>query len=189
VESTRPVGTVTAVTAFVCANCARAGQKPDSGGRPRPSVPNFNWPFRVREVLVNCAGRIQPENILKAFESGTELVCIVGCDESNCHYLEGSKRCARRVDYVRETLGEIGLGEDRLLMFNLAGSSTEDMALGAGAAGSDGESLASRIASIRDSVVAALAALTPSPLYTGPTSEQDDELYQEVDTSDDDNDE
>jgi F420-non-reducing hydrogenase iron-sulfur subunit len=91
-------GSAEAVTAFVCSNCARPGLAPTSAGRPRPSVPNFQWPFPVREVLVSCTGRLQPEHVLKAFESGANLVCAVACQEDNCHYLEGSTRCARRVD-------------------------------------------------------------------------------------------
>ena len=89
-----------AVTIFVCANCARAGQAPTSAGRPRPAVPDFGWPWPVREILVPCTGRLQPEHVLKAFESGSGVVSIVACEEDNCHYLEGSKRCARRADYL-----------------------------------------------------------------------------------------
>jgi len=51
---------------------------------------------------------LQPEHVLKAFESGARLVCAVACSEDNCHHLEGSKRCARRVDYVKGILDEIG---------------------------------------------------------------------------------
>ena len=53
-------------------------------------LPQFSWPFPVREVLVPCTGRLQPEHLLKAFESGSDLVCAIACAEDNCHYAEGS---------------------------------------------------------------------------------------------------
>ncbi len=70
-----------AVAAFICANCARPGQTPDSAGRLRPTIPEFGWPFHVRQVLVPCSGRLQPEHVLKAFESGADLVVTVSCEK------------------------------------------------------------------------------------------------------------
>ena len=180
-----------AVTAFVCANCARPGQAPSSAGRPRPTVPDFRWPFPVREVLVPCTGRLQPEHVLKAFESGADMVCAVACQEDNCHYLEGSKRCARRVDYLRSILEEIGLGGERLMLFHLPGTAVEDMALAAGrtAPGGTADGLDARVAAIRDRVMQALEGLPPNPLHKAPVAEAAVDSYQEVEISDDDNEE
>jgi len=188
-DTTQPVGSaavVTTVTVFVCANCARPGQTPDSAGRSRPAVPRFDWPVSVREVPVPCTGRIQPEHVLKAFESGARLVCAIACQEDNCHYLEGSVRCARRVDYLRGILDEVGLGSERLLLFHLPGTAAEDTALGAGRAvpvcAADAGDAA--IAAIRDEVLRALDSLTPTPLDIDVTEAAEDP-YQQVDTSDD----
>ena len=126
----RNAKSVPTITAFICANCSRAGRVPSSTNRPAPSVPDFCWPIPVRELLVPCTGRLQPEHILKAFEVGADVVCMVGCAEDNCHTHEGSKRCARRVEYVRGLLDQIGIGRDRLWHFRLPGSAREDMALG-----------------------------------------------------------
>lgn len=175
-----------AVTAFICANCARSGQAPDSGGRSRPSVPSFDWPFPVREVLVPCTGRLQPEHVLKAFESGADVVCTVACQEDNCHYLEGSGRCARRVDYLRDILDEIGLGGERLMLFHLPGTAAEDMALGAGrpVPACAVEAGDAEFAAIRNGLLEALDGLTPNPLHTGPVAQAAEEPYQ-LDASDD----
>ena len=179
-----------AITIFVCANCARPGQAPTSAGRPRPAVPDFGWPWPVREILVACTGRLQPEHVLKAFESGSDVVAMVGCEEDNCHYLEGSKRCARRADYLRSILNAIGLGGERLMLFHLPGTAAEDMALAAGrpAAACDSEALAARAAAIRDQVVEALEALPPNPLRQAGAAGLE-EICQEVDISYDDNEE
>jgi F420-non-reducing hydrogenase iron-sulfur subunit len=178
--------TPAAITVFMCANCARPGQALTSGGRPRPSVPNFSWPLPVREVLLPCMGRLQPEHVLRAFESGADIVCGVACERDNCHYLEGSKRCARRVDYIRSILDEVGLGGERLMLFSLPGTAAEDMALSAGTPASalDSEALDARVAGIRDQV---LQALYLSPLHEAPAAEMVGDFYQEeVDTIDDD---
>ena len=162
---------------------------PDSAGRPRPIVPSFDWAFPVREVLVPCTGRIQPEHVLKAFESGADLVCAVACEEENCHYLEGSERCTRRVDYLRGILDEVGLGGERLLLFHLPGTAAEDTALGAGRPVTAGavEAGDARIAAIRAGVSQALDGLAPTPLQTRPAAEAAEDPYLQVDISDDDN--
>jgi hypothetical protein len=114
--------------------------------------------------VVPCTGRLQPEHILKAFESGADLVCAIACQEDNCHYLEGSKRCVRRVDYLRSILREIGLKGERLLLFHLPGTAAEDMALAAGRPALPREDLDARLAAIRERVTQALEVLPPNPL-------------------------
>ena len=179
------------VTVFVCANCARAGQAHTSAGRPRPGVPDFGWPWPVREILVPCTGRLQPEHVLKAFEWGADVVAMVACEEDNCHYLEGSKRCARRADYLRSILNAVGLGGQRLMLFHLPGTAAEDMALAAGRAARvrDSEALGTQASAIRDQVVEALAALPPNPLHKACATGCGEETCQEVDIGYDDNEE
>jgi hypothetical protein len=137
-------------------------------------------------VLVPCAGRLQPEHVLKAFESGARLVCAVACEEDNCHYLEGSVRCARRMDYLRIILDDVGLGGERLLLFHLPGTAAEDMALGAGrpVASCSSEAVDAQVAAIRDGVLRALDGLTPTPLDIDVTEAVEDP-YQQMDASDD----
>lgn len=186
---TRPAGAAAAVTVYLCANCARPSQAPDCTGLARLSVPCFGWPIPVQEILVPCTGRIQPEHVLKAFESGADLVCAVACEEDDCHYLEGSKRCARRVDYLRSVLDEVGLGGNRLLLFHLPGSAAGDTALGAARPAPECtiEPDDPRLAAVREEVLRVLDGLAPNPLYTGPAAEAADAAYQ-ADTSEDDND-
>jgi F420-non-reducing hydrogenase iron-sulfur subunit len=158
------------VTVFVCANCARPGKKLTSAARAQPVVPDFNWPGRVQQIIVPCTGRLQPEHVLKAFESGSSIVSIVACQEDNCHYIEGSRRCALRVDYIRSILKEIGLGDGRLLFSYLPGSASEDLALAAGKPASlkGPGSLDAQIAAIRDRAIETLRAHPPNPLRQPP---------------------
>jgi F420-non-reducing hydrogenase iron-sulfur subunit len=176
------------VTVFMCANCARGSKTSEYANRSRPNIPSFDWPFPVQEVLVPCTGRLQPEHVLKAFESGARLVCAIACREDNCHYIEGSKRCARRVDYVQGILDEVGLGAERLMLFHLPGTAAEDMALSAGrpVPAFLAEAVGVEVAAIREAVLLALEILTPTPLDSDVTEAAEDP-YQQVDTSYDDN--
>jgi coenzyme F420-reducing hydrogenase delta subunit len=129
--------------------------------------------------LVSCTGRLQPEHVLKAFEAGAGAVCMVACQEDDCHYLEGSKRCARRAAFLRSILDQIGLGGERLMLFHLPGTAAEDMALASGravetlaAADRDAQAVA-----IREQVIKTLRALPSNPLHN----------HQEVEFSNDDN--
>lgn len=154
------------VTAFICVNCARPGVAPFSV-KPRPDQPAFNWPMPVEEVLVPCAGRLQPELVLKAFESGSSFVCLIACQDDNCHYAEGCLRARRRLDYVRGLLDEIGLGGDRLAMYQLPGSAQEDLAAGESLPQTPrvaSESFARQMQAICDEVTAKVNTLLPNPL-------------------------
>jgi coenzyme F420-reducing hydrogenase delta subunit len=130
---------VPTITAFVCANCARGGCKPSSTNRPAPSIPDFHWTVPVHQLLVPCTGRLQPEHLLKAFEAGADAVCVIGCQGDNCHTLEGSRRCVRRIDYVRGLLEQIGIDPDKLWLFRLPGSAREDRVLGVESGPNTGE--------------------------------------------------
>jgi coenzyme F420-reducing hydrogenase delta subunit len=155
-----------AVTVFVCANCARPGHVPTSAGRTKPDTPDFDWPIPVEQVVVPCSGRLQPEHILRAYESGSSVVSVIACQEDNCHHVEGSRRCALRLDYIRSILTEIGLGEERLLSFYLPGSAKQDLALTAGQPASepDGDALKGQIIAIRNYVLEVLRSCPPNPL-------------------------
>ena len=114
-------------------------------------------------------------------------MCAIACAEDNCHYVEGSKRCARRVDYLRGVLDEVGLGGERLLLFNLPGTAAEDMAMGvddpAGCAAAPDDSL---IDAVRDEVSRVLKALPPNPLHIGPEVRPTEDPYLQAEMDDDD---
>jgi len=176
--ASRGVANPSLIVVFVCENSARAGRTPTSGKRFRPETPNFGWPFPVQEVVVPCAGRLQPEHFLKAFEGGAHAIAVVSCEEGNCHHHEGNKRCRRRIEAVSSMLEEVGLGKGRLMLFHLPGSAVQDMALGAGASASASvdATLAQKVAAVRDQFVARVSALAPTPLRT--TGPSEDAPYQ-----------
>ena len=169
---------------FVCANCAtRPTEAPD--WLLRPSRPAFPWSCAVEEVVVPCAGRLQPEHVLRAFETGADLVCVIACDEDNCHYLEGSCRAGRRVKYIHQLLEDIGMDPRRLIMCHLPGSAREEMDLGDPrkiahqAKSISQEELSRQVAAVAAQVADRLGSLSPSPLHQ-PRKADDEVVTAEV---------
>jgi F420-non-reducing hydrogenase iron-sulfur subunit len=167
----KPIGTPgPSITVLICDNGAREGHPP-SAVRPRPQALRFDWPFPVQEILIPCTGRIQPEHLLKAFENGSDLVCVIACQQGNCHSLEGNLRAKRRVEYVQEILREIGLDERRLMWFSLPGSAREDMAAGVGETPGAAKSASPSViaADIARQVKDRLNSLAPNPFGQVPS--------------------
>jgi nicotinamide mononucleotide adenylyltransferase len=140
-------------------------------------------------VLVPCTGRLQPEHLLKALEQGADAVCIIACDEANCHHAEGSCRARRRAEFVGKLVEEIGLGAGRVMLFHLPGSAREDMALGAGdgtqpAAAVPQDELAKRVKAIRNDVISRLNSLAQNPLRTAAPIAPADGPYEVEETDD-----
>ena len=163
----RAAGGKGVVVAFICENCGRPGAPPSSGLCRRPSLPDFAWPLPIRQVLVPCAGRLQPEHFLKALEDGADAIGVICCEEGNCHHLEGNRRCQRRLEYVGGLIEAAGLSRDRLMLFHLPGSALEDMALGAGVSGPVAPGLADKVAAAREAFVERLGQLSRNPLGMG----------------------
>jgi F420-non-reducing hydrogenase iron-sulfur subunit len=103
------------VIAFCCNFCAYAAA--DLAGSRR-----IQYPANVRIIHVPCTGKVEPEQVLSAFEKGIDGVLVAGCLEGGCHFLEGNLRAKRRIEQVRGLLDEIGIGGARLRMVNLSAS-------------------------------------------------------------------
>ncbi len=80
----------------------------------------LSYPANVKIVKVPCTGRVDAILILRAFESGVDGVYLAGCLEGECHFLKGNLRGRKRVGYVEGILEEVGLGGDRVAMYNMS---------------------------------------------------------------------
>jgi F420-non-reducing hydrogenase iron-sulfur subunit len=60
-----------------------------------------------------CTGRIDPQFVLKAFQSGADGVLILGCHPGDCHYKEGNYKALRRYHLLKRMLGQFGIEEAR----------------------------------------------------------------------------
>lgn len=45
---------------------------------------------------------------------------VAGCLEGDCHYQAGNLRAKKRVAYVKQLLDRIGVGGERVVMYNLS---------------------------------------------------------------------
>jgi coenzyme F420-reducing hydrogenase delta subunit len=80
----------------------------------------LSYPTNVKIVKVPCTGRVDILLILKAFESGVDGVYLAGCLEGECHFLRGNLRAKKRVQYVKTLLEEVGIGGERVQMYNMS---------------------------------------------------------------------
>jgi coenzyme F420-reducing hydrogenase delta subunit len=60
--------------------------------------------------------------MMEAFQKGADGVYVAGCLEGECHFLTGNLRARKRIEYAKKLLDEIGIGGERLEMYNMAAS-------------------------------------------------------------------
>jgi len=80
----------------------------------------LNYPTNVKIVKLPCSGRVDVIHLMKAIEEGADGVFVAGCLEGDCHYQVGNLRAKKRVAYVRGLLEKIGIGGERVAMYNLS---------------------------------------------------------------------
>ena len=103
------------IVGYCCHYCAFAAA--DLAGSMR-----LRYPTNVLIVKLPCTGRVDVLYLLRAFERGADGVFVAGCLEGTCHFMEGNFQAKRRVQYAKRILDEIGVGGDRLEMYNLSSS-------------------------------------------------------------------
>ena len=80
----------------------------------------LSYPTNVRIVKLPCSGRVDIIHLMQAMEEGADGVYVAGCLEGDCHYQVGNLRAKKRVAYVRELLDKVGVGGERVVMYNLS---------------------------------------------------------------------
>ena len=80
----------------------------------------LKYPASIKIIRVPCTGKVDAIHMLRAFEKGADGVYVVGCMEGDCHFNTGNFRARKRVDMVRDILETIGIGGERVQMYNLS---------------------------------------------------------------------
>ncbi|MCL4467090.1 MAG: hydrogenase iron-sulfur subunit [Chloroflexi bacterium] len=127
------------IVAFCCTYCAYAAA--DLAGSMR-----LRYPTNVKIVKIPCTGKLDSLYIMRAFEKGADGVYVAGCLEGQCHFLEGNINAKRRVKYLKKVLEEIGIGGERLEMYNMSAA------------------MGPRFAEVANEFTARIRELGPSPL-------------------------
>ena len=71
------------------------------------------YPAAVRPVRVRCLGRLDPGNILKAFQHGAAGVMMLGCLPDECHFGFGSRNAEGVFAQSKDLLHLLGINEAR----------------------------------------------------------------------------
>ena len=67
-----------------------------------------------------CTGKVDIIHMLRAFEKGADGVYVVGCLEGDCRFDNGNLRARKRVEQTQKILNAIGIGGERVQMYNLS---------------------------------------------------------------------
>ncbi len=108
----------------------------------------LQYPSSIRIISLPCTGKVDLIHILKAFEKGADGVYVAGCLEGACQYTSGNIRARKRVAQAKEILEKIGVGGERVEMYNLSSSE------------------APRFAEIAEEMTERIRALGPNPVKT-----------------------
>ena len=82
----------------------------------------MQYPTSIKIIRVPCTGKVDLIHLLRAFEKGADGVSVVGCMEGDCHYNSGNFRAKKRVAQARKVLDSVGIGAERVQMYNLSSS-------------------------------------------------------------------
>lgn len=95
------------IIAFCCNYCAYAAG--DLAGSMR-----ISYPTNVRIIRLPCSGRAEIQEVLDALYNGADGVLVIGCEEGDCHFIEGNFKAKRRMERARTLLEEAKMNPDRL---------------------------------------------------------------------------
>jgi F420-non-reducing hydrogenase iron-sulfur subunit len=80
----------------------------------------LEYPSDIKIIKVPCTGKVDIIHILRSFEKGADGVYVVGCLEGACQFNSGNLRARKRVEQARRILDSIGIGGERVRMYNLS---------------------------------------------------------------------
>jgi F420-non-reducing hydrogenase iron-sulfur subunit len=80
------------------------------------------YPDSIRIIRLPCTGKVDVIHMMEAFQKGADGAYVAGCLEGECHFIRGNLRAKKRVEYTKKLLDEIGVGGERLEMYNIAAS-------------------------------------------------------------------
>ncbi len=82
----------------------------------------LQYPTGIKIIRVPCTGKVDVLHLLRAFEKGADGAYVVGCMEGDCHFNSGNFRARKRVEQAQKILDAIGVGGERVQMYNLSSS-------------------------------------------------------------------
>uniref|UniRef100_A0A7V4LD02 Hydrogenase iron-sulfur subunit n=1 Tax=Desulfobacca acetoxidans TaxID=60893 RepID=A0A7V4LD02_9BACT len=108
------------VVAFLCRNSAWEAYE----AALKQQVPAL--PAGFTPIKMPCAGKVDPEYVLKAFQAGADGVLVLACHEDNCKSSHGNLCAKWSVEQVQEMLAEAGIDPGRLVFQYVAANAPGD---------------------------------------------------------------
>ncbi len=82
----------------------------------------LTYPTGIKIIRVPCTGKVDVIHLLRSLEKGADGAYVVGCMEGDCHFNAGNFRARKRVEQAAKILDDIGIGGERVRMYNLSSS-------------------------------------------------------------------
>ncbi len=82
----------------------------------------LKYPSSIKIIKVPCTGKVDLIHLLRSFEKGADGVCVIGCLEGACQFNNGNIRARKRVEQAQKILESVGIGGERVQMYNLSSS-------------------------------------------------------------------
>ncbi len=82
----------------------------------------LQYPGNIKIIKLPCTGKVDLIHLLKVMEKGADGVYVVGCMEGSCQFTSGNIRARKRVEQARQILEGVGIGGERVQMYNLSSS-------------------------------------------------------------------
>jgi len=77
-------------------------------------INRIKYPAGVKIIRFMCSGRVEPDFIFRAFESGADGVIVSGCKLGECHYKTGNEKAKERVEMTHKLMEKLGMKPDRV---------------------------------------------------------------------------
>ncbi len=103
------------VAAFLCAKSAA-----EVYSQIAADLPDY-----VAPVIVNCAGSVGPEEILKALTCGAAAVLVAGCYKGNCASIYGTTLAEERIKSLNSTLTDAGIDPEKVQLVRVAANTND----------------------------------------------------------------
>ncbi len=101
------------IIGYVCSHAGYAAA--DLAGEQR-----LDYSSDITLIQVPCLGRVDVAQLLRSFREGADAVFVAGCLEGNCHHHYGNLEAKKKIAQGKRILDDLGLGGERLEMFNVA---------------------------------------------------------------------
>lgn len=80
----------------------------------------FKVQGNIEFISLPCAGKLDPDQILKSFSTGADGVLVLACPEENCRSVNGNSYALGRIQETQSYLEEAGFNPERIRFENLS---------------------------------------------------------------------